>query len=79
MKNREIYTDYQNVYKAMSGDKAALASIENNYGKMNNLGDLNKLGTKLFELLSEDEKSMNLTQAELSLRPYDETKKHRGN
>jgi len=79
MKNREIYTDYQNVYKAMSGDKTALASIEKNYGKVNNMGDLYRLGTKLFDLLNEDEKNMDLTKTELSLRPYDETKKHRRN
>jgi hypothetical protein len=79
MKNREIYNDYQNVYKAMSGDKSALASIERNYGKINNMGDLYKLGTKLFDLLNEDEKDMDIAQTELSLRPFDETKKHRGN
>lgn len=79
MKNREIYTDFQNVYKAMSGDKTALASIEKNYDNINNMGDLYRLGTKLFDLLNEDEKNMDLTKTELSLRPHDGTKKHRRN
>lgn len=79
MKNREIYNDYQNVYKAMSGDKSALASIEKSYGKINNMGDLYKLGTKLFDLLNEDEKNMDLTQTTLSLRSYDATRKQNNN
>ena len=75
MGNRKIYTDYQDVYKAMSGDKVALANIEANYGKINNMGDLYKIGSKLYELLNDDEKLQDYTQAELSLRPFDATKK----
>ena len=76
MKNRELYTDYQNVYKAMSGDTLALSSIEKNYGKINNMGDLYTLGSKLFELLNQDEKSMDIAETELALNTIDDTKKH---
>jgi len=67
MKNREIYEDYQNVYKAISGDVEARKKIEANYGSINNMGDLYALGNKLFDLLSQHEKKMNLTQTILSL------------
>lgn len=79
MKNREIYEDYQNVYKAMSGDKEARKSIEANYKPIENMGDLHKLGLKLFELLNEDEKRMDYTQTVLSLSAIDDTKKQNRN
>jgi len=72
MKN--IFNDYNNVYKAMSGDKTARAAIEAKYGKINNMGDLYKLGGELYEKLNTNEKNMADTQIELSLRPFDETK-----
>ena len=75
MENKKIYNDYQDVYKAMNGDKTALANIEINYGKINNMGDLHKIGSKLYELLNDDEKLRDYTQSELSLRHFDSTKK----
>jgi len=70
-----IYNDYQDVYKAMSGDKFALANIEKNYGKINNMGDLYKIGSKLYELLNNAEKLQDYTQNELALGFMDSTKK----
>jgi len=75
MKN--IFNDYNNVYKAMSGDKIALAAIETKYGKINNMGELYKLGGELYEKLNANEKNMADIQIELSLKPFDETEKQK--
>ena len=75
MKKTEILTDCNNVYKAMSNDKVALAAIELKYGKINNMGDLYRLGADLYTKLNGTEKNMFDTQTDLSLRQFDETKK----
>lgn len=75
MKSSEILTDCNNVYKAMSNDKVALAAIELKYGKINNMGDLYQLGADLYSKLNSSEKNMFDTQTDLSLSPFDDTKK----
>ena len=75
MKNKDILTDCNNVYKAMSNDKDALAAIELKYGKINNMGDLYRLGADLYAKLNNTEKNMFDTQTDLSLSQFDETKK----
>ena len=56
MKTNVFYTDYNNVYKAIIGDKVAHKAIEVKYGKMNSIPELHNLGTNLYKHLGEDEK-----------------------
>jgi hypothetical protein len=79
MGKSEIHVDYQNVYKAMANNQKAKESIELKYGKIENMGDLYQLGAKLFDLLTNLEKKMDLTETVLSLRSIDETKKQNNN
>jgi len=38
MENRRTYSHYQDIYRAISGDREALARIERTYGRMDTLG-----------------------------------------
>lgn len=67
------YCHYTDVYRAISGDLIALARIEQAYGKIDSLGDLHDLGSKLFNLLTDEEREMSLTQVTLTLHKVDDT------
>lgn len=69
---------YDAVYKAMGGDKAARKIIENIYGPMKTIGDLDKVGRELYEKLSDKEKKDDYKESEKELnrlaRGIDESK-----
>ena len=79
MENRRPYSDYQDTYRAINGDREALARIEGSYGRMNNPGDLYALGSKLFNLLTEEEREMDRTRVTLALHRVDDTIKEKTN
>lgn len=79
METRRIYSDYQDTYRAINGDPEALARIEKSYGRMRTLGDLSALGSKLFNLLTEEEREMDRTRVNLVLHRVDDTIKEKTN
>ena len=63
----------------MSNDKVALAAIEAKYGKINNMGELYRIGADLYAKLNSSDKRMFDTQTNLSLDILDSTKKQNKN
>lgn len=79
MRSGETYSHYQDIYRAISGDREALARIEQTYGRMDTLGDLHALGSKLFNLLTDEEREMDRTRVTLALHRVDDTIKEKTN
>lgn len=74
MEHRKTYRDYQKVYRAISGAQEARVQIREEYG-VNTMDDLHGLGLRLYRGLTQEEKDMDRTQAELSMRPLDQTRR----
>lgn len=58
---------YDAVYRAMGGDNAARKTIEDIYGPMKTIGDLDRVGRELYEKLSEKEKRDDYRDSEREL------------
>lgn len=56
---RDVYND---VYRAMAGDKFAMIRIQGDYPEVKTLGDLNTLGSKMFEQMTDEMKAADLAE-----------------